>query len=65
MRQQLDVAIRHSLAEQARNRLAWVLLIAFVPGWYLIIGSMMRHTGAPSCSGPPGPYWWWTGTTSP
>ena len=47
MRQQLDVAIRHSLAEQARNRLAWVLLIAFVPGWYLIIGSMMRHTGAP------------------
>jgi ABC-2 type transport system permease protein len=24
-----------------------VLLIAFVPGWYLIIGSMMRHTGAP------------------
>ena len=47
MRQQFDVAIRHSLAEQARNRLAWVLLIAFVPGWYLIIGSMMRHTGAP------------------
>ena len=45
MRQQFDVALRHSLAKQARNRLAWVLLIAFVPGWYLIIGSMMRHAG--------------------
>ena len=47
MRQQLEVAIRHSLAAQARNRLAWVLLVAFVPGWYLLIGSMIGHTGAP------------------
>ena len=47
MRQQLEVAIRHSLAAQARNRLAWVLLVVFVPGWYLLIGSMIGHAGAP------------------
>jgi len=47
MRQQLDVAIRHSLAAQARNRLAWVLLIAFVPVWYLLIGSMIPHRAVP------------------
>ncbi len=56
MRQQLEIAIRHSLVAQARNRLAWILLVAFVPGWYLLIGSMIRHTRAPrSCSAPPGP----------
>jgi hypothetical protein len=32
MRQQLEVAVRHSLAAQARNRLAWILLVAFIPG---------------------------------
>jgi len=46
MRQQLEVAIRHSLAAQSRNRLAWILLVAFVPGWYLLIGSMIPHRGA-------------------
>ena len=46
MRQQLEVAIRHSLAAQARNRLAWILLVAFVPGWYFLIGSMIPHRGA-------------------
>ena len=46
MRQQLEVAVRHSLAAQARNRLAWILLVAFVPGWYLLIGSMIPHRGA-------------------
>lgn len=46
MRQQLEVAIRHSLAAQARNRLAWILLVIFVPGWYLLIGSMIPHRGA-------------------
>ena len=47
MRQQLEVAVRHSLAAQARNRLAWVPLVAFVPGWYLLIGSMDPwHRGA-------------------
>jgi len=45
MRQQLDTAIRLSLAGQIRNRFAWILLIAFVPVWYLVVGSMMAHTG--------------------
>jgi|GEM_PF-2470803 len=46
MRQQLDTAIRHSLAGHARNGLAWVLLVAFVPVWYLLIGSMIPHASA-------------------
>ncbi len=45
MRQQLDTAIRLSLAGQIRNRLAWVLLVVFVPVWYLLIGSMIPHAG--------------------
>ena len=45
MRQQLDTAIRLSLAAQVRNRFAWILLVAFVPVWYLLIGSMISHTG--------------------
>jgi len=44
MRQQLDTAIRLSLAGQIRNRFAWILLVAFVPVWYLLIGSMISHT---------------------
>ena len=44
MRQQLDTAIRLSLAGQVRNRFAWILLVAFVPVWYLVIGSMISHT---------------------
>src|SRR5690242_12429363 len=43
MRQQLETAIRLTLAAQIRNRLAWILLVAFVPVWYLIIGSMIPH----------------------
>ena len=43
MRQQLEVAIRLSLAGQVRNRFAWILLVAFVPAWYLLIGSMISH----------------------
>lgn len=43
MRQQLKVAIRLSLAGQVRNRFAWMLLVAFVPVWYLLIGSMISH----------------------
>jgi len=43
MRQQLEVAIRLSLAGQVRNRFAWILLGAFVPVWYLLIGSMISH----------------------
>jgi TM2 domain-containing membrane protein YozV len=45
MRQQLDTALRLSLAGQVRNRFAWILLVAFVPVWYLLIGSMISHTG--------------------
>jgi hypothetical protein len=33
MRQQLDIAIRLSLAAQVRNRFAWILLVAFIPVW--------------------------------
>jgi ABC-2 type transport system permease protein len=46
MRRQLDTAIRLSLAGQVRNRFAWILLVAFVPVWYLLLGSMFAHTGA-------------------
>jgi ABC-2 type transport system permease protein len=46
MRRQLDTAIRLSLAGQVRNRFAWILLVAFVPVWYLLTGSMFGHTGA-------------------
>ncbi len=46
MRQQLETAIRLSLAGQIRNRFAWILLVAFVPVWYLLLGSMFAHNGA-------------------
>jgi ABC-2 type transport system permease protein len=45
MRQQFDTAIRLSLAAQVRNRLAWILLVAFIPVWYLLMGSMFAHAG--------------------
>jgi ABC-2 type transport system permease protein len=44
VRQQLETSVRLTLAAQVRNRLAWVLLVAFVPVWYLLIGSMVGHT---------------------
>jgi ABC-2 type transport system permease protein len=46
MRRQLDTAIRLSVAGQIRNRFAWILLVVFVPVWYLLLGSMFAHTGA-------------------
>ena len=46
MRQQLDTAIRLTLAAQVRNRLAWILLVAFTPVWYLLMSSMFAHAGA-------------------
>ena len=46
MRQQFETAVRLSLAGQVRNRFAWILLVAFVPVWYLLTGSMTGHTGA-------------------
>jgi ABC-2 type transport system permease protein len=45
VRQQLDTAVRLTLAAQVRNRLAWVLLVVFVPVWYLLIGSMIPNRG--------------------
>ena len=45
MRQQLKTAVRLTLAAQVRNRLAWVLLVVFVPVWYLLLGSMTPHRG--------------------
>jgi energy-coupling factor transporter ATP-binding protein EcfA2 len=41
----VDTAIRLSLAGQVRNRFAWILLVVFVPVWYLVIGSMTSHSG--------------------
>ena len=46
MRQQLDTAIRLTLAAECRNRLAWILLVAFIPVWYLLMSSMFAHAGA-------------------
>jgi hypothetical protein len=45
MRQQLDTALRLTLAGQVRNRFAWILLVAFIPLWYLLSASMYSHTG--------------------
>lgn len=45
MRRQLEVAIRLSLAAQVRNRFAWILLVAFIPVWYLLTGAMTPHAG--------------------
>ena len=52
MRQQLDTAIRLSLAGQIRNRFAWILLVAFVPVWYLLIGSMIPRASRTMASSP-------------
>jgi ABC-2 type transport system permease protein len=46
MRQQLETAIRLSLAAQVRNRLAWILLVLFVPAWYLLVGATITHVAA-------------------
>ncbi len=46
MRRQLETAIRLTLAAQVKNRFAWILLVAFVPVWYLLAGSMTGHAGA-------------------
>ncbi len=43
MHQQLKTAIRLTLAAQVRNRLAWILLVAFIPIWYLLVGATITH----------------------
>jgi ABC-2 type transport system permease protein len=41
---QFPVAWRFALRNQARNRLAWLLLIAFVPVWYELMKEIAGHT---------------------
>ncbi len=41
---QFPVAWRFSLRNQARNRLAWLLLVAFVPVWYELMLDIAGHT---------------------
>jgi hypothetical protein len=40
---QFDMALRFSLREQTRNRLAAILLIAFVPAWYAVTVALADH----------------------
>jgi ABC-2 type transport system permease protein len=40
---QFPVAWRFALRNQARNRLAWLLLIGFVPAWYELMASIAGH----------------------
>ncbi|HEX5296696.1 MAG TPA: hypothetical protein VFW50_06895 [Streptosporangiaceae bacterium] len=41
---QFPVAWRFALRNQSRNRLAWLLLVAFVPAWYLLMAAITGHT---------------------
>src|SRR5690348_3358163 len=41
---QFPVAWRFTLRNQSRNRLAWLLLVAFVPAWYLLMLAITGHT---------------------
>jgi ABC-2 type transport system permease protein len=41
---QFPVAWRFALRNQARNRLAWLLLVAFVPVWYELLAAIAGHT---------------------
>jgi len=41
---QFPVAWRFALGNQSRNRLAWLLLVAFVPAWYLLMLAITGHT---------------------
>jgi hypothetical protein len=41
---QFPVAWRFALRNQSRNRLAWLLLVAFVPAWYLLMLAITGHT---------------------
>jgi hypothetical protein len=40
---QFPVAWRFAVRNQTRNRLAWLLLTAFVPVWYLLLEAMTGH----------------------
>ena len=41
---QFPVAWRFALRNQCRNRLAGLLLVAFVPAWYLLMAAIVGHT---------------------
>jgi hypothetical protein len=41
---QFPVAWQFALRNQARNRLAWLLLIGFVPAWYELMAAIAGHT---------------------
>jgi ABC-2 type transport system permease protein len=41
---QFPVACRFALRNQSRNRLAWLLLVGFVPAWYLLMLAITGHT---------------------
>ena len=41
---QFPVAWRFALRNQARNRLAWLLLVAFAPVWYELMEEIAGHT---------------------
>ena len=41
---QFPIAWRFALRSQTRNRLAWLLLIAFVPVWYELMQEIAGHT---------------------
>jgi ABC-2 type transport system permease protein len=41
---QFPVALRFALRNQSRNRLAWLLLVVFVPAWYLLMQAITGHT---------------------
>ena len=41
---QFPIAWRFALRNQARNRLAWLLLVGFVPAWYELMLDIAGHT---------------------
>lgn len=40
---QFPTALAFALRNQARNRLAWILLAAFVPAWYAMMDALIPH----------------------
>jgi hypothetical protein len=40
---QLATALRFALRNQTRNRLAWLLLVLFVPAWYILMVGAVTH----------------------
>ena len=40
-------ALRYALIEQARNRLAFGLLLLFVPLWYALLGGLVPSDALP------------------